>query len=173
MCVNALRGVSMSGTNPNISSINLTTGNSLTYDYDGEYSRIKETAVSKGATGSSATTTTIYVGAGYFERITNPDNTVEYRHYLAGLDGTAGVLTRRIETSGANIGNAINTTRYWYKDHLGSPVAEFDGNAQTAKTVLSQRVAVSFGDISVHFWVFLLRPYLANTSEAGLILQRR
>ena len=163
MCVNALRGVSMSGTNPNISSINLTTGNSLTYDYDGEYSRIKETAVSKGATGSSATTTTIYVGAGYFERITNPDNTVEYRHYLAGLDGTAGVLTRRIETSGANIGNAINTTRYWYKDHLGSPVAEFDGNAQTG-------IAANFTAMGFDTWGMRRKTTAANTFTESLAL---
>jgi RHS repeat-associated protein len=126
----------MTGINPDISNLNAANanaggaaGNSMSYDYDGDHTRIKEVTIN-----AQGTTTTVFVGPGYFERITNPDNSVEYRHYLPGLDGTAGVLTRRVETNTAspNLGQAINSTRYWYKDHLGSPVAEFDANATSA-----------------------------------------
>jgi RHS repeat-associated protein len=115
----------MTGTNPDISGINAAAGNSMSYDYDGDHTRVKEVTVN-----AQGTTTTLFVGPGYFERVINPDNSVEYRHYLPGLDGTAGVLTRRVDNAGA----AINTTRYWFKDHLGSPIAEFDANATSAAT---------------------------------------
>ena len=118
--------VAINGSNPSITAIG--SANSLSYDYDGDHARVKEVA-----TSGAGTTTTVYVGSGFFERVVNPDGSVDFKHYLSGPDGTLGVLTRRA-TSASTSTTTTTSTRHWYKDHLGSPVAEFDvGTTSTSQ----------------------------------------
>jgi RHS repeat-associated protein len=107
----------ISGTNPNIAG--LASLNVLNYQYDADHQRVSE------QTDSGATT--LYVGPGFFEAAYNPDGTREYRHYLAGPEGTIGIRTVRADDTNTATNNGNNsTTRYWYKDHLGSPASEYD-----------------------------------------------
>jgi RHS repeat-associated protein len=109
--------ISIVGTNPNITGV--ASVNVLSYEYDADHQRVIE----QTDTGA----TTFYVGAGFFESVTNADSTREYRHYIAGPEGTIGIRTVRADDTNTAANNGANsTTRYWYKDHLGSPASEYD-----------------------------------------------
>jgi RHS repeat-associated protein len=117
---------SITGNNTNIAG--LSTTSLLVYDYDADHTRITEQVYSGPNAGSS----TIYVGPGFFEVANNANGTKEYRHYIGGPDGTIGIRTVAVDASN-NVLTSANgqgqTTRYWFKDHLGSPASEYDAGA--------------------------------------------
>jgi RHS repeat-associated protein len=117
---------SITGNNTNISG--LSTVSLLVYDYDADHTRITEQVYS----GPNAGSNTIYVGPGFFEVASNANGTKEYRHYIGGPDGTIGIRTVAVDASN-NVLTSANgqgqTTRYWFKDHLGSPASEYDVGA--------------------------------------------
>jgi RHS repeat-associated protein len=100
-------GSTISYTSYNLPSVINAGSNSSTLSYGAFRNRYKQVAAS-----GAGTETTLYV-AGLFERVTRPGGDVEYRHYIPGGNGIAGIHTRR--TSGTN------STYYWHADHLGSP----------------------------------------------------
>jgi RHS repeat-associated protein len=117
---------SITGNNTNISG--LSTVSLLVYDYDADHTRITEQVYSGPNAGSS----TIYVGPGFFEVANNANGTKEYRHYIGGPDGTIGIRTVAVDASNNVLTSAAGqgqTTRYWFKDHLGSPASEYDVGA--------------------------------------------
>jgi RHS repeat-associated protein len=115
---------SITGNNTNISGLSAVS--QLVYDYDADHTRISEQVYSGPNAGSS----TIYVGPGFFEVANNANGTKEYRHYIGGPDGTIGIRTVAVDASNNVLTSAnAQTTRYWFKDHLGSPASEYDAGA--------------------------------------------
>jgi RHS repeat-associated protein len=117
---------SITGSNANISG--LTSASVLTYNYDADHTRVSEQV----ASGPNAGSSTIYVGPGFFEVANNANGTKEYRHYIGGPDGTIGIRTVAVDASNNVLTSAAGqgqTTRYWFKDHLGSPASEYDAGA--------------------------------------------
>jgi RHS repeat-associated protein len=116
--------LSITGSNANISG--LTSTSVIFYDYDADHTRVGERVVS----GLNSGTSTTYVGPGFFEVANNANGSKEYRHYIGGPDGTIGIRTVAVDASN-NVLTSANgqTTRYWFKDHLGSPASEYDAGA--------------------------------------------
>jgi RHS repeat-associated protein len=146
--------ISITGSNPSINALGGNTGtpNSLTFSYDGDHARIKETATNH-ASGTAATTTTLYIGNSFFERIQNPDGSIDFKHYLNGPEGTLGVFTRRLT---ATPGSNATALKYWHRDHLGSPMAEYD--------------ATSFTNLSFDSWGLRRDPANINSANISLSL---
>jgi RHS repeat-associated protein len=113
-------------------------GARITYGYDADLARVRETR-----TSSAGTRTTWYLhpdnaGALAFEREVAENGSVSNRHYLGGGGGTLAVLITRgalpadpIAAPGA--ATALNLTvaklEYWHRDHLGSIAATTDAAA--------------------------------------------
>ncbi len=91
-------------------------GGRIDLRYDADHER----TVESGSNG----TLTLYVGRQFFE-VSIQGATTTGKAYLATPDGIVGVVTQ-------STANALGR-RYWYRDHLGSIVAERD--SATAQTV--------------------------------------
>jgi RHS repeat-associated protein len=120
----------LTGSNPNLTGINGSTR--LDYVYDSSHARVKELWVNADSRGS-----TVYIGQSFMEVAFQPDGTADYRHYIPTPEGIGGIYT--VNTSAGNSSTRTVTgskLRYWYKDHLGSPVAEY-GSGATNLTVMS------------------------------------
>jgi RHS repeat-associated protein len=90
-------------------------GKTLTYNYDPEHQRIKETV--SGTTAKE----TVYLnpanGKGLFYEKETVGATVTHRHFVSAGAATIAVVTQTGSTF---------ATRYWHKDHLGSTVVVTD-----------------------------------------------
>ena len=108
----------IAGNNLNISGLGGIT--TLGYIYDADHQRVIDS--------SSSGFVTTYVGSSFFEKVVGPaaqgsQVTTEYRHYIYSPDGIVGIYTTLVSAAGLNLGVS---TRYWFKDHLGSPASEYD-----------------------------------------------
>ena len=111
------------------------------------HNRIKQITTS-GAGGGAITTTTYYAPAGLFEKFIRADGNIEYRHTLLSPDGSLGIYTINAYGPTNNAADlpvaappytvpaiAAQQTKYWAKDHLGSPVAEYPYGATSIAQV--------------------------------------
>jgi RHS repeat-associated protein len=80
-------------------------GKKLTFDYGPDRQRYRQ--VYKNG---SLTETTMYIGAA-LEKVTI-GNLTDYRHYIAGVQGTVAIVSRRSD--------GVNATRYVLRDFIGS-----------------------------------------------------
>ena len=86
----------------------------ISFNYDADHNRIKQTAVGDTNDAANTTETTFYLGGGY-EKVAKSGGIVDHKHYLS-VPGTTIIWTKVVEPGQDDAQHVY----YSLKDHLGS-----------------------------------------------------